>query len=132
MKTVFCNTTDVRSEIKRLFTFQENKWNGFDGNENTFADLQNKVLAEAKYLEDFWDDQIVNDQKFWGWSCLQAFDDTPEKYRMYCSRSKEFRNDHVCKYDVLHDRERYLYELNTTIWSLFHDWQFVTQGWTAY
>lgn len=132
MKTIFCDTTDVRSEIKRLLEFQSNNWIGFEGDQNTFAELQGKILPEINYLKDFWDNQIVNDKKFWAWSCLSAYDDTPAKNRIYCNRERKCRIDHIDKYDVLHDRERYLGDLNREIFGLFHSWQFITQGWTAY
>jgi hypothetical protein len=40
--------------------------------------------------------------------------------------------DRCDKYDIFHKREDHLEEILGIIFSLFHDWQFCTQGWTAY
>lgn len=130
METIFCDTTEVRKAIKQLYAFRQDNWKGFEGGQNTFANLQQKIMPEIEYLKGFWDEQCVNDHKFWAWNCIKAYDDTPEWKR--CQSKTGYRYLKVSKYEIFHDRESYLEELNEDIWSLFHDWQFVTQGWTAY
>ena len=127
----FSETTSVRKAIKELYAFRKNNWIGFEGDQNTFANLQQQILPEIKYLKDFWEEHCVDYHKFWAWNCLPAYDDTPE-WKRFQSKTGLYRYSNVSKYEVFHDRENYLEELNQEIWSLFHDWQFVTQGWTAY
>lgn len=128
---IFNETASVREELLTLQKQQDSDWQDLTINADTFTKLQQKVLPEFKYLKDFWEENEINNKKFWAWNCLPAYDDIPVKYRFrtmpncckYCN---------VSKYEVLHDREEYLENLLTIIWSLFHDWQFITQGWTAY
>jgi len=135
----FCNVTAIRLKCKELEKFSSDGWNGFIGNQNTFADLQDKVLKEYNYLHGFWHkdedgniDHVIN-EKFYPWNCLPAFYDLPQYLQDWSQgRTKEFKMDGCCKWDVYHKRERYLEETIDWISGLFHDWQFVTQGWTAY
>ena len=136
----FCNTSEVLAEISRLGNFKSNDWRGFTGDCDTFADLQKKVKVEYDYLQSFWakndagDIDHVKDEMFIPWNCLPAFDDFSQESQDFASgrgKYKRFYNS-FCKYDIFHEREHYLENLLWAIHRLFHDWHFVTQGWTAY
>lgn len=124
----FCNTAAVLKTIKELDEFKANSWHGFTGGTDTFTDLQSEIRNEREYLKGFWNEKgtTIDDKKFIGWKALPAYDDTPENHKVYTKKVAE------TKYDILHDRERYLENLFYSVFSLYHDWHFVTQGWTAY
>ena len=127
MKQQFADTTELRKKLKELERHEGSNWMGFKGNGRTFIQLQEIIRPEIEMLKSFWDGNSVDNKKFYWWYCLPAYYDTPKEYLIYTS------NDFgTSKYDVLHDRERYLESLQNQIFSLFHSWQFCTQGWTAY
>ena len=136
----FCNTTDVLAEISKLRDFKFKNWDGFAGDNNTFADLHEKVKKEYEYLQSFWarkengELDYVKDEMFIPWNCLPAFDDFSQESQDYASGRGKYKRyyNSFCKYDIFHEREHQLEELLWSISGLFHDWQFVTQGWTAY
>lgn len=135
----FCNVTAIRERCKELEKFSSNNWDGFTGDQNTFADLQEEVKKEYEYLHGFWhknengEIDHVMDEKFFPWNCLPAFYDLPQYLQDWSlGRTKEFKICGCCKYDIFHKRESYLEETLYWIFGLFHNWQFVTQGWTAY
>ena len=135
----FCNVTAIRQKCKELQEYSSKRWDGFSGNNKTFADLQDEVKKEYEYLHGFWhkdesgEIDYVIDEKFFKWNCLPAFYDLPQYLQDWSQgRTKEFRISGCCKYDIFHKREKYLEDTLWWIFSLFHDWQFCSQGWTAY
>ena len=136
----FCNTSEVLAEISKLGDFKSKNWDGFTGNNNTFADLQEKVKKEYDYLHSFWekdesgDITHVKDEKFIPWNPLPAFDDLSQESQDYASGRGRYKRFYTsfCKYDIFHEREHQLEDLLWSIFGLFHDWQFCSQGWTAY
>ena len=134
----FCNVSAIRERCKELQEYSSNKWDGFTGNQNTFADLQDEVKKEYDYLHSFWHkkedgdiDYVIN-EKFYRWNCLPAFYDLPQYLQDWSLGRGEFKTIQCDKYDIFHRREHFLEETLSWIFGLFHDWQFCTQGWTAY
>lgn len=134
-----CNTMAIKAKCNALYEFRKNDWKGFDGDFETFANLQDEVKKEYDYLHSFWhkneygEIDYVIDEKFIPWNCLPAFYDLPQFRQDWAQgRTREFKIDGCCKYDIFHKREEHLEEILGIIFSLFHDWQFCTQGWTAY
>lgn len=135
--TIFVNTSPIVEKINILNGFREKNWHNFDGNVSTFADIDAALKSEYDYLRNMWDTTTVNEKCFSLWDAMPAYYDIPDHIRNYTQAS--YRDGYgkkttqtITKYDILHDRESYLLDLRFSISSLFHDWQFITQGWTAY
>lgn len=136
----FCNTAEVMKKVNELYEFQKQSWQGFKGDIQTFIDLQEQVKPEYNYLKSFWnkneqgEETDVKDNMFIPWNCLRAFDDLPQDLQDYVLNRGIYKGYFAgyCKYDVFHRREEHLDFVLGCIFKLFHDWQFVTQGWTAY
>lgn len=140
----FCNTAEIVKKLEVVRRYQSTGWNGFT-NPQTFIDLQDAVQAEAKFLDSFWigersayTHRTLDLKKFYRWNCEQAFYDLPQEDQDYAaSRTKKYNLGgksvlRLSKYEVFHRREERLQELQHEIFCLYHDWHFVTQGWTAY
>lgn len=135
--TIFVNTSPIVEKINVLDAFRKKNWHGFDGDASTFVALDLRLKNEYDYLQFMWNNNVINEKRFSRWNAMPAFYDIPDHVRDYTLAS--YRDGHgrkvtqtITKYDILHDREDYLRELRYAIASLFHDWQFITQGWTAY
>ena len=140
----FCNTAEIVKKLKVVRRYQSTGWNGFT-NPQTFINLQDAVQAEAKFLDSFWigernayTHRTLDLKKFYRWNCEQAFYDLSQEDQDYAaSRTKKYNLGgksvlRLSKYEVFHRREEILQELQHEIFCLYHDWHFVTQGWTAY
>lgn len=135
--TIFVNTSPIMEKINVLDAFRKKNWHGFDGDANTFVDIDAALKSEYDYLHNLWDNNIINEKRFSRWDPMPAFYDIPDHVRNYTLAS--YRDGYgkkttqaITKYDILHDRESYLHDLRFSLSSLFHDWQFATQEWTAY
>lgn len=142
----FCNTAEIVKKISAIREYQSNNWNGFPLNDpQVFIDLQDAVQAEAKFLDSFWigernayTHRTLDLKKFYRWNCEQAFYDLSQEDQDFAaSRGKKYNLGgksvlRLSKYEVFHRREERLQELQHEIFCLYHDWHFVTQGWTAY
>lgn len=140
----FCNTAEATKKISTIREYQSQNWQGFGGSQ-VFIDLQDAVQAEAKFLDSFWIGErsaykcrTLDLKKFYRWNCEQAFYDLSQEDQDYAaSRTKKYNLGgksvlRLSKFEVFHRREEVLQELLHEVFCLYHDWHFVTRGWTAY
>lgn len=135
--TIFVNTSPIVEKINSLAGFRKKNWHGFDGDESTFADIDNSLKSECDYLRGLWDKQVINEKRFSRWDAMPAYYDIPDESRSHTLASYRDSFDRkvtqaITKYDILHDREEYLWGLRLSIFNLFHEWMFTVHRWTAY
>lgn len=131
-KNICVNTTDIRKHLKRLHEHDANDWTDCPNDGELLYNLQEQLRPEREFLKSFWGcldgekNAHVLDKFFIPW------DYRPALYDMPLDRQKYALNRSDGKYGIFHEREDYLEDLQLEICSLFHSWQFCTQGWTAY
>jgi len=141
----FCNTAEITKKISAIREYQSQNWQGFGGSLLVFIDLQDAVQAEANFLDSFWigernayTHRTLDLKKFYRWNCEQAFYDLPQEDQDFAaSRTKKYNLGgksvlRLSKFEIFHRREEVLQRLQYEIFCLYHDWHFVTQGWTSY
>ena len=130
-KNVFVNTSEL---IKTLNEIGErshaSNWHKDDG-EKLF-NLQEELKKEREFLKSFWvkydgeDSVHIPLGGLAGWKWWLALYDMPLDLQKYALGRCDG------KYGIFHEREDWLEKLQYDIFCLFHDWQFCTQGWTAF
>lgn len=133
----FCNTTEVIAKLDSIWeNYQRHEWRGCNMAADDFIALQDMVTPEREYLKDFWTEHdCINLKKFYRWNCERAYYDLPINSQDYAGNRGKYKKYYSLgfdKYNVFHERERHLEDVQHRIFSMFHDWQFCTQGFTAY
>lgn len=132
LKTVFADTTEVRKKLRRLERLEpqctyvqdaKKAWEETGVKASDFTELLDTIRPELQFLENFWTYNKFDNWKLYAWFCVPAYFDTPTSFM----NVEEIET----KWDLYHERRRYLEDLKRRIESLYHSWHFCTQGWDA-
>ena len=124
------NTAEIVKKLNKLSKHDSSDWYNCPDDGEILFNLQEQLKPEREFLKSFW----VNEDGcthipfggLAGWKWEDALYDMPNDFQKYALERCDG------KYGIFHERERWLEELQGWIFSLFHSWQFCTQGWTAY